>query len=178
MTKHLIPIAFAAALAPLALAGPAAAQQNCPKMGAPVALTGMVSSLQASGPPGYGQTPKTDSVVQVPILQMSPPLCVAAAGSAQQSVNAVQLVFQPQGPQFQTEMTGTSFMVSGTLAPAQGPQHITPVVLMVQNMEQVMTPVETAPPQAQEAPPAGPQPPRAAPPSAPPMPSRPAPSTY
>ncbi|MGE0665411.1 MAG: hypothetical protein AB7O49_02535 [Sphingomonadales bacterium] len=143
MTKRLIFLALAATLIPLAVSGAAQAQQNCRQIGAePVALTGMVSSLQASGPPGYGQTPKEDAIIQVPIMQLSPPLCVdGAADGGQQNLNSIQLVFQQGGPQFQTEMTGTSFMASGTLAPAQGPEHLTPVVLMVENIEQVMDPV-------------------------------------
>jgi hypothetical protein len=128
------------------LAGAASAQRACLDYGpSPVALTGMVSSLQASGPPGYGKTPETDAVVQVAILQMTPPACVAAdpadpARRALQDVNTIQLVFQPQGPQFRAEMTGTSFMVAGTLLPPAGPQHITPVVLVVDRMEQVLAP--------------------------------------
>ncbi|MEN3952150.1 hypothetical protein [Iodidimonas sp. SYSU 1G8] len=138
---------FAAATAGcLGLAGAASAQGDCLAYGpSPVALTGMVSSLQASGPPGYGKTPETDAVVQVPILQMTPPACVAAdtadpARVALQDVNTIQLVFQPQGPRFRAEMTGTSFMVAGTLVPPAGPQHITPVVLVVDRMEQVLAP--------------------------------------
>ncbi|MEN3975461.1 hypothetical protein [Emcibacter sp. SYSU 3D8] len=117
---------------------------------APVALTGMVNSLQVSGPPGYGATPKTDAIVQVPILQLSPAICVDGdpanpANTPEQNLNSVQLVFQPGGPQFRAELAGTSFVVSGTLAHASGPEHITPVVLMVGDIKQVLAPVEQTP---------------------------------
>lgn len=150
MNKRLISFVFAATGLPFALGGAAWAQQDCKPVGsAPVALTGMISSLQASGPPGYGQTPREDSVIQVPIIQLNPALCVsgAAGGPGEQTLNSVQLVFPQGGPQFQTQMTGTSFMVSGTLEPAQGPEHLTPVVLMVQHIEQVMAPVDPSAPQ-------------------------------
>jgi hypothetical protein len=142
---------FLAAAAPLWLAAPAAAE-TCHHYGPePVALSGMVSSLQVSGPPGYGATPKTDAVVQVPILQISPPICVAAdpaaaAGTAEAGLNAVQLVFPPSGPQFRAELTGTSFVVSGTLERASGPDQVTPVVLRVTDLQQVLAPVDQAPP--------------------------------
>ncbi len=142
MTMRTLLITLTATLLPLGAGGAAHAQQNCQQIGAgPVALTGMVSSLQASGPPGYGKTPKEDAIIQVPIMQLNPAVCVAGQ-DGQQMLNSVQLVFQQGGPQFQTEMTGTSFMASGTLAPAQGPEHMTPVVLMVQNIEQVMAPID------------------------------------
>lgn len=146
--RRLLALAAAAAIAPLCLSGAASAQQACQKYGpAPVALTGMVSSLQVSGPPGYGATPKTDAIIQVPILQLSPPICVDAdpanpANMAEGNVNSVQLMFQQGGPQFRAELTGTSFMVSGTLVHASSPEHISPVVLMVSDMEQVLAPVE------------------------------------
>jgi hypothetical protein len=162
--RRLLALAVAATIAPLCLSGVASAQQSCQKYGpAPVALTGMVNSLQASGPPGYGATPKTDSIVQVPILQLSPAICVDAdpanpANTAEQNVNSVQLVFRPGGPQFRPELTGTSFVVSGTLVHASDPQHVSPVVLMVSDMHQVLAPVEQVP-AGQTPPPAGQVPP-------------------
>jgi hypothetical protein len=56
-----------AAILPICLSG---AAQACEKYG-PVALTGTLSSLRVSGPPGYGKTPKTDAVETIAILQMS-----------------------------------------------------------------------------------------------------------
>lgn len=160
MTKKPIPaaprrlqaFAVAATIVATYLSGTASAQQACQKYGpAPVALTGMVNSLQASGPPGYGATPKTDAIIQVPILQLSPPICVDAdpanpANAAERNINSVQLIFQPGGPQFRAELAGTSFVVSGTLVHASAPEHITPVLLMVGDMKQVLAPVEQAPP--------------------------------
>lgn len=174
MTMKKMLIALTATLLPLGAAGPAHAQQDCRQIGdAAVALTGMVSSLQASGPPGYGKTPKEDAIIQVPIMQLDPAVCVAGQ-DGQQTLNSVQLVFQQGGPQFRTEMTGTSFMASGTLAPAQGPEHMTPVVLVVQDIEQVMAPVDQQDPpdpgQAQRVSPPGAEPaPRMGPPPGPGM---------
>lgn len=152
-SSRLLVVAAAATFGPLFLATAAPAGPACHNYGpAPVALTGMVTSLQVSGPPGYGATPKTDAIVQVPILQLSPAICVDADPSnpdntAEQNVNSVQLMFQPGGPQFRAELTGTSFVVSGTLAHGSGPEHISPVVLTVTDMQQVLAPVEPAPPQ-------------------------------
>ena len=151
--RRLVVIAVAVTLAPLSLSGAASAQQTCQKYGpAPVALTGMVTSLLASGPPGYGATPKTDAIIQVPILQLSPAICVDADpanpdNTAEQNVNSVQLMFGQGGPQFRAELTGTSFVVSGPLVHGSGPGHISPMVLMVTDMQQVLAPADPASPQ-------------------------------
>jgi len=128
-----------AAVLPICLSG---AAQACEKYG-PVALTGTLSSLRVSGPPGYGKTPKTDAVETIAILQMSPPLCVDAdpadpGAAAEANVGAVQLVGPVRG-----DLTGTNVTVTGTLVHASGPDHRTPVIVMMSRMEQMLTPVET-----------------------------------
>ena len=125
-----------AAVLPICLPG---AAQACEKYG-PVALTGTLSSLRVSGPPGYGQSPKTDAIETIAILQMSPALCVDAdpAGAAQANVATVQLVGPVRG-----DLTGTNVTVSGMLVHASSPDHRTPVIVQVSGMEQMLTPVET-----------------------------------
>jgi hypothetical protein len=134
-------VALAAALVPawLSLAAPA---QACEQYGPrPVALTGMLTSLQASGPPGYGANPRTDSVEQVPLLQLDPPLCVdgGAGGPAVASLDTVQVVAPPSAPPFAPSLFGTKVVVSGTLMPAAGPQHRTQVVIQAREVRPLLS---------------------------------------
>jgi hypothetical protein len=128
-----------AAIVPICLSG---AAQACEKYG-PVALTGTLSSLRVSGPPGYGQTPRTDAVETIAILQMSPPLCVDADPAdleavAEANIATVQLVGPVRG-----DLTGTNVTVTGTLVHASSPDHRTSVIVRISGMEQILTPVET-----------------------------------
>ncbi|MBI1179053.1 MAG: hypothetical protein GC201_00745 [Alphaproteobacteria bacterium] len=133
----------AAALLSLSAAAPAVAD-GCASYGPPAeGFVGMLSALQMSGPPGYGKTPDIDTVETVPVLQLSPPICVApkpggAPGDvAEQSVDTVELAAAPGAP-IPKDLFGTKVMVKGTLSHASGPDHPTAVVLRVIGVRQVL----------------------------------------
>ena len=103
-------------------------------------LTGVVKFERHYGPPNFGETPQTDSVLTVPVLVLDTPVTVE--GSANPShldtttyphVTRIQLVFTRPGLEVAT-LNGRRISVSGTLFEKIVGGQYTDVLMMVQNV--------------------------------------------
>lgn len=105
-----------------------------------VELDGRLTLQSKFGPPNYGEDPKTDEKVRVPVLLLRTPISVLAnAGNDYNSTpvyNArqVQLAFITTGITH-TDFIGKDVVVSGTLFHAHTGHHYTDVVLSVRSIE-------------------------------------------
>src|SRR5215510_4345751 len=97
---------------------------------ATVLLEGRLTVQREYGPPNYGENPKTDEKVKVPVLVLSVPINVRGTpGDVQNAtsvrgVHRIQLVFT-NGETSYKEFVGKLVLVNGTLFHAETGHHYT-----------------------------------------------------
>ena len=106
-----------------------------------VTLSGEVVVLTKPGPPGFGETPDEDAIVDVPVLKLSTPINVRGqVGGGVNSdsfvdIHEVQLILGPCEHCFIRYLKKT-VNVTGTLFEHQSGHHYTSVLLAVHEFAQ------------------------------------------
>lgn len=109
-----------------------------------VKLKGKLTVELKYGPPNYGERPKTDVKVRVPVLILDEPVSVRAKpgdgfnANAVQRVRRIQLIFSPEQPY--KEFIGKKVFVEGTLFHAFSGHHYTKVVMDVHSIDHTIQP--------------------------------------
>ncbi|HZI59176.1 MAG TPA: DUF4431 domain-containing protein [Pyrinomonadaceae bacterium] len=138
--KHTLTTLILTLLVAFACVGPAHAQRFLSYEPEVVELDGQLVVQSKYGPPNFGEQPKTDQKVRVPVLLLSQPVIVASdeeGGKNSQTaynVRQVQLAFDGSETSHKT-LIGKPVVVTGTLFRAHTGHHYTDVVLNVQSIE-------------------------------------------
>ena len=137
--KHTLTIVIATLL--LAVAPPAAAQQRWLSYEPEVMeLDGRLVIESKFGPPNFGEQPKTDEKVRVPVLVLSNRANMLADSGDDPNaksvyhVRQIQLAF-PSSDTAHKALIGKQVVVTGTLFHAHTGHHYTEVVMNVQSIE-------------------------------------------
>ena len=137
--KHTLTIVIATLL--LAVAPPAAAQQRWLSYEPEVMeLDGRLVIESKFGPPNFGEQPKTDEKVRVPVLVLSNRANMLADSGDDPNaksvydVRQIQLAF-PSSDTAHNALIGKQVVVTGTLFHAHTGHHYTEVVMNVQSIE-------------------------------------------
>ena len=137
--KHTLTIAIAALL--VAIAHPAAAQQRWLSYEPEVMeLDGRLVIESKFGPPNFGEQPKTDEKVRVPVLvlndraNMLPDSGDDPNAKSVYDIRQIQLVFSSSDTAHKA-LIGKQVVVTGTLFYAHTGHHYTDVVMNVQSIE-------------------------------------------
>jgi len=105
-----------------------------------VELVGRLVIQSKFGPPNYGETPKTDKKVRVPVLVLQTPISVLANegddynSKPVSNAKQIQLAFPASGITYK-DLIGKDVVVSGTLFHAHTAHHYTDVVLTVRSIK-------------------------------------------
>lgn len=138
--KHTLKTLIPTLLVAFACAGSTHAQRFLSYEPDVVELDGRLVIQSKYGPPNFGQKPKTDQKVQVPILLLSQHVVVQGdVGDDKQpqtahNVRQIQLAFAGNETSHK-ELIGKPVVVTGTLFRAHTGHHYTEVVLNVQSIE-------------------------------------------
>ena len=106
----------------------------------PVALAGRLIVQTKFGPPNFGENPKTDQRVRVPIVVLTKPINVRGTPGAVHNATSVegarriQLLFSDPAMNYKS-LVGKDIVVKGTLFHAETGGHYTDVVMSVQSIE-------------------------------------------
>lgn len=106
-----------------------------------VELEGKLTVALKYGPPNYGERPKTDAKVRVPVLVLIKPVNVrgtpgeAFSAKSVKGVRRIQLIFNTETPYKQ--LIGRKVLVKGTLFHAFSGHHYTDVVMDVRSVNQL-----------------------------------------
>jgi hypothetical protein len=138
--KHTFSTPILTLLVAFACAGPAQAQRFLSYEPEVVELDGQLVVQSKYGPPNFGEQPKTDQKVRVPVLLLKQRVVVT--GDQEDSKNSqtaynvsqIQLAFAT-GERSHTKLIGKRVVVTGTLFRAHTGHHYTDVVLNVQSIE-------------------------------------------
>jgi hypothetical protein len=104
-----------------------------------VELEGNLTVEIKYGPPNYGENPKTDEKVNVPILVLSQPINVRGDPKSElnketvEGVTRIQLVFDKTSTTYK-QFVGSRVLVKGTLFKAHSGHHYTDVLVSVQDI--------------------------------------------
>ncbi len=125
-----------ALFAVLALLSPGAFAAPCsPYEPAVVSLSGIVVYVKAYGPPGFGETPRTDAHEDYYGLKLDAPLCTIANPAmdepAESSVTVLQMLFASRHPL----TAGMRITVKGSLSHAETGHHHTLVMIDVKSVQ-------------------------------------------
>ncbi|MCU1266970.1 MAG: hypothetical protein JWM21_3288 [Acidobacteria bacterium] len=107
---------------------------------ATVELKGRLTVRRKYGPPNYGEQPKTDAKVTVPVLVLAKPVSVRGTpGDAQNAMSVkgtrqIQLTFSDLETPYK-QFIGKNIVVKGTLFHAFSGHHYTDVVMAVGSIE-------------------------------------------
>lgn len=105
-----------------------------------VELEGRLTVQRRYGPPNFGEQPKTDAKVKVPIIVLKNPVNVRGTpGAAPNDVDVkrikrIQLIFEP-GQMNYAALVGKKIVVKGKLFHAHTGHHYTDVVMSVVSIE-------------------------------------------
>lgn len=105
-----------------------------------VELQGKLAVEWKHGPPNYGEQPKTDAKVRVPLLKLAETINVrgnpenALNAESVEGVRQIQLLFQSESAYKQ--LIGKQVVVKGTLFRAHSGHHYTDVVMNVRFVEE------------------------------------------
>ena len=138
--KHTLTTLILALLVAFAGAGPAHAQRFLSYEPEVVELDGQLVVQSKYGPPNFGEQPKTDQKVRVPVLLLSQRVVVTGDqedGKNSQTaynVRQVQLAFDRSETSHKT-LIGKPVVVTGLLFQAHTGHHYTEVVMNVQSIE-------------------------------------------
>ena len=138
--KHTLTTLILTLLVALACAGPTHAQRFLSYEPEVVELDGQLVVQSKYGPPNYGEQPKTDQKVQVPVLLLSQGAMVfgdrgdPTSFKTAHNVKQIQLAFPASETSHKT-LIGKPVVVTGTLFRAHTGHHYTEVVLNVQSIE-------------------------------------------
>lgn len=101
-----------------------------------VELEGRLTLVPKYGPPNYGEDPKTDEKVKVPILELAEPVNVRGNSQGEvdtesfEDVEEVQLVFITDKIRYR-HLVGKRVVAKGTLFQAHTGHHYTNVLMIV-----------------------------------------------
>ena len=101
-----------------------------------VELTGQLRVIRKYGPPNFGENPKTDAKVKVPLLVLSYPINVRGNQNEfpydveVRGIKRIQLTITGLG-ELDRRLIGKNVIVQGTLFHAHTGNHYTPVVMEV-----------------------------------------------
>lgn len=106
-------------------------------MGAPVTLSGKVTTRTFYGPPGYGENPATDSRETQGILLLSKPICVDENPTDYDEAekNQLEVTLVPLGKTNLKGYIGNQVTVHGALFHANTGHHHTPVLIQIIRIE-------------------------------------------
>lgn len=104
-----------------------------------VEIEGRLIEQLKYGPPNFGESPKTDSKLRIPLLVLSPPVSVHAdqrdpINSELKGIRLIQLLFYEIPHR---RFMGKKVIVKGTLFHANTGGHYTDVVMSVQSISPV-----------------------------------------
>jgi hypothetical protein len=104
----------------------------CEKYGFPgTTLAGTVGVETFYGPPGYGESPATDSTERQAILHLEKPLCTLASDDEPAEQNQVKVTLVPMGNLSLREFVGKTVTVRGSLFHALTGHHHTKVLIEI-----------------------------------------------
>ena len=144
--KHTLTTLILTLLAAFGCAGPAQGQRFLSYEPEVVELDGQLVVQSKYGPPNFGEQPKTDQKVRVPVLLLSQRVVVtgdqedgrtyqpASKAQTASNVSQIQLAFAT-GETSHKKLIGKPVVVTGTLFRAHTGHHYTDVVLNVQSIE-------------------------------------------
>lgn len=102
----------------------------CEKYGLPSStLVGTVAVETFYGPPGYGESPETDSKERQAILHLAKPLCTLASGDDPAEQDQVKVTLAPMGKLNLRQFVGKMVTVRGSLFHAVTGHHHTKVLV-------------------------------------------------
>lgn len=103
-------------------------------------VSGIVVHLQKYGPPNYGETPKLDSVVTVPVLKTDKAMRVCAKtgdGVNTEDYSNIQSIQIVTRHAFPRSFYGSRVKVTGSLFSAQSGHHYTPVLIWADSISRI-----------------------------------------
>lgn len=102
-----------------------------------VVLMGKLTEVWKYGPPNYGENPRTDARVKVPILKLKRPRSVCGDPrsdintDSERNIREVQLVVEHLNPR----LVGKSIVATGTLFHSHTGHHYTKVLMIVKTIQ-------------------------------------------
>jgi hypothetical protein len=111
----------------------------CKKYGLPTTTLVGTATLETSyGPPGYGESPQTDSQERQAILHLDKPLCTLASDDDPSEEDQVRVTLAPMGNLSLREFVGKTVSVRGSLFHAVTGHHHTKVLIAIREAPVVL----------------------------------------
>ena len=140
--KNILTIVILAACAAVSYPNSVRAQRSLHYQPETVELEGKLVIQSKYGPPNFGEDPKTDQKVRIPVLVLKTPVNVLPIEGTDDGINTepvyrvrqIQLSFAVGGMDHK-KLIGKNVVVKGTLFRAHTGHHYTDVVLTVRSIE-------------------------------------------